>query len=141
MITRTRLISDSYYLLCNPPGPPDAPTITNITIQENYFLIRWTEPYNGESPIKLYTVTVWLISTVNNSHQTERPISRNTTETKLSLKFKWNKTYQVAVSAWNIHGQSFYLTPKIFTTGRPGRQEKSSAAIKPKLSDLLYRYG
>ena len=108
-------------------GPPDAPTITNITIQENYFLIRWTEPYNGESPIKLYTVTVWLISAVNNLQQKERPISRNTTKTKLSLKFKWNNTYKVAVSAWNIHGQSFYRTPKNFTTGGPfqGKQGNS----------------
>ncbi|XP_074633212.1 uncharacterized protein LOC141891999 isoform X2 [Acropora palmata] len=118
-------------------GPPDAPTITNITIQENYFLIRWTEPYNGESPIKLYTVTVWLISAVNNSHQTERPISRNTTETKLSLKFKWNKTYQVAVSAWNIHGQSFCRTPKIFTTRRPG-SSSTVATASPKATPATH---
>ena len=99
-------------------GPPDAPTITNITIHGNQFLFRWTEPYDGESPIKLYTVTVWL-SAGSNLHQKERPISWNTTETKLSLDFIWNTTYKVVVSAWNSHGQSFFGTPKIFTTGRP----------------------
>ena len=62
-------------------GPPDAaPTITNIIIQGNHCLFRWTEPYDRESPIKLYTVTVWLMSAGNNLHQKERPISWNTTE-------------------------------------------------------------
>ena len=99
-------------------GPPDAPSITDITITGKRCLLQWTKPYNGESAIEVYTVSVWILLATNRSVYKERLRSWNTTETKFTLNLGWNRNYTTAVSAWNKYGQSFYGVERHFKTGR-----------------------
>ena len=113
-VSKMKLSSLSTFL-----GPPDAPLITNITVDGKRCLLQWTIPYNGESPIEIYTVTVWLYRASNGSDFKETPNSWNTTNTMYSLMdLQWNQNYTTAVSAWNKHGKSFYGRERRFTTGK-----------------------
>ena len=100
-------------------GPPDAPLITNITVDGKRCSLQWARPYNGESPIEIYTVTVWLYRASNGSDFKETPNSWNTTQTYSLVDLpQWNQNYTTAVSAWNKYGQSFYGREIRFTTGK-----------------------
>ena len=97
-------------------GPPDAPSITNTTVYGKRCVLQWTKPYNGESPIQFYIISVWVSLTNNRSHHKERPSTWNTTETTYSLDLNWNQNYTVTVSAWNRYGHSFYGLERHFKT-------------------------
>jgi len=100
-------------------GPPDAPSITNITINGKRCSLEWTKPYNGESTIEVYTVLVWVLLATNGSIYKEKLRTWNTTDTKYTLDLEWNHNYTTAVSAWNKYGQSFYGWERNFSIGRP----------------------
>lgn len=111
-------------------GPPDPPAITNITIQGNQCLVLWAKPYNGERPIEVYTVTVWIRQASNSSYHMEKLNTWNTTDTEYRLDLRWNLNYKVAVSAWNSFGQSFNGSPKTFTTKRLYKESSSTVASR-----------
>lgn len=92
-------------------GPPDAPSITNITVDRKQCSLQWTRPYNGESPIGIYTIYIWVTNNGNVN-------SWNTTETNYTLELDWGQNYTVDVSAWNEYGESSSLSEKHFRTGR-----------------------
>ena len=88
-------------------GPPDSPSISNFTVHGNNCSLQWTEPYNGKSPITMYTIHVWkIIVYLNGSLFWEKIKTWNTTKTlSLMLNLEWNQNYTVAVSAWNKYGK------------------------------------
>lgn len=96
-------------------GPPDAPSITNITVDGKHCSLQWTMPYNGESPIEIYTLYIWVLMGTNGSHYKER---LNTTATNYTLELDWAQNYTAAVSAWNKYGESSPAVEKHFRTGR-----------------------
>ncbi|KAJ7378257.1 hypothetical protein OS493_024207 [Desmophyllum pertusum] len=65
-------------------GPPDAPSITNTTVDGKQCFLQWTKPYNGESPIGIYTIYIWVTNNGNVN-------SWNTTETNYTLELDWAK--------------------------------------------------
>lgn len=81
-------------------------------------MLQWTKPYNGESPVELYTVSVWLLLAASGSYKTEKLQTWNTTDTKYSLNLEWDQKYTAAVSAWNRYGQSSYGLERQFRTER-----------------------
>ncbi|KAM7442955.1 hypothetical protein ABFA07_008214 [Porites harrisoni] len=98
-------------------GPPEAPLITNITVNGIRCILRWKKPYNGESPIQMYSVSVWkLLSANNGSHYKDRLGSWNTNGTNFTLDVEWNHNYTTSVSAWNKHGQSVSSAERQFKT-------------------------
>ena len=99
-------------------GPPEAPLITNITVNAIRCILQWKKPYNGESPIQMYSVSVWkLLSANNGSHYKVRLGSWNTNGTNFTLDVEWNHNYTTSVSAWNKHGQSVSSAERQFKTG------------------------
>lgn len=100
-------------------GPPEAPLITNITVNGNRCILQWKKPYNGESPIQMYSVSLWILVSANSSsNYKERKGSWNTTGTNIILDVEWNHNYTTSVSAWNKHGQSVSSAERQFKTGR-----------------------
>ena len=96
----------SFPSLCSRLGPPDSPSISNLTVHGNNCSLQWTEPYNGKSPITMYTIHVWkIIVYLNGSLFWKKIKTWNTTKTlSLMLNLEWNQNYTVAVSAWNKYG-------------------------------------
>lgn len=90
-----------------PQGPPDSPSISNLTVHGNNCSLQWTEPYNGKSPITMYTIHVWkIIVYLNGSLLWKKLKTCNTTKTlSLMLILERNQNYTVAVSAWNKYGK------------------------------------
>ena len=109
-------------------GPPEAPLITNITVNGIRCILQWKKPYNGESPIQMYSVSVWkLLSANNGSHYKDRLGSWNTNGTNFTLDVEWNHNYTTSVSAWNKHGQSVSSAERQFKTGRFPQGIKNSS--------------
>lgn len=110
-------------------GPPDAPRIKNITVDGKRCSLQWAKPYNGGSPVEVYTVSVWKLLTGNGSKET--PKTWNTTETRYTLvDLEWNQNYTTAVSAWNRYGQGFYGMERHFRTAkRPGGKHGLCSAL------------
>ncbi|KAL9965834.1 hypothetical protein ACROYT_G029686 [Oculina patagonica] len=100
-------------------GPPDAPSITNIAVDGKQCSLQWTIPYDGESPIRIYTLYIWVFTaTVNSSHHKGRLDSWNTTEANYTLELDWDQNYTAAVSAWNKYGKSSPVLERQFRTGQ-----------------------
>ncbi|CAH3175068.1 unnamed protein product, partial [Porites lobata] len=98
-------------------GPPEAPLITNITVNGIRCILQWKKPYNGESPIQMYSVSVWILLSANNgSNYKNRLGSWNTNGTNFTLDVEWNHNYTTSVSAWNKHGQSVSSAERQFKT-------------------------
>lgn len=91
--------------------------------------LQWAKPYNGGSPVEVYTVSVWKLLTGNGSKET--PKTWNTTETRYTLvDLEWNQNYTTAVSAWNRYGQGFYGVERHFRTAkRPGGKHGLCSAL------------
>lgn len=93
------------------PGPPDTPFISNISVAGKRCSLHWRTPYNGESPIKIYIVHLWVIITAaNGSSHKEHLSSLNTTEMSYALDLDWDRNYSAAISAWNKYGESLGLS-------------------------------
>ncbi|KAL9965831.1 hypothetical protein ACROYT_G029682 [Oculina patagonica] len=108
-------------------GPPDAPSITNITVDLKQCSLQWTIPYDGESPIRIYTVYIWrFTATVNGSHHKETLNSWNITETNYTLELDWAQNYTTAVSAWNKYGESSPVIERHFRTGQVPQEVSST---------------
>ena len=101
-----------------PPGPPDAPSVTNITVNGKQCSLQWSKPYNGESPIVMYTVYIWVFTTTQGLPNKERVNSWNTTESHYTKDLEWAQNYTVSVSAWNRYGESSPGLERNFTTGQ-----------------------
>ena len=109
-------------------GPPEAPLITNITVNGIRCILQWKKPYNGESPIQMYSVSVWILLSANNgSNYKDRLGSWNTNGTNFTLDVEWNHNYTTSVSAWNKHGQSVSSAERQFKTGRFPQGIKNSS--------------
>ena len=109
-------------------GPPEAPLITNITVNGIQCILQWKKPYNGESPIQMYSVSVWILLSANNgSHYKDRLGSWNTNGTNFTLDVEWNHNYTTSVSAWNKHGQSVSSAERQFKTGKFPQGIKNSS--------------
>ena len=109
-------------------GPPEAPLITNITVNGIRCILQWKKSYNGESPIQMYSVSVWILLSANNgSHYKDRLGSWNTNGTNFTLDVEWNHNYTTSVSAWNKHGQSVSSAERQFKTGRFPQGIKNSS--------------
>jgi len=101
-----------------PPGPPDAPSVTNITVNGKQCSLQWSKPYNGESPIVMYTVYIWVFTTTQGLPNKERVNSWNTTESHYTKDLEWAQNYTVSVSAWNRYGESSPGLERNLTTGQ-----------------------
>lgn len=93
-------------------GPPDAPCVTNITVDGRKCSLQWTKPYNGESPIVKYTVYIWV------QGKKEWVKSWNTTKLNYTLDLEWAQNYTESVTAWNRYGESSLGLERNFTTGQ-----------------------
>lgn len=102
------------------PGPPDTPSISNITVVGKRCSLHWRKPYDGESPIITYTVYVWIPTTANGSQYKEDLNSWNTTKMSYDLELNWGRNYSAAVSAWNKYGESTScpMMERQFSTGK-----------------------
>lgn len=109
-------------------GPPDSPSISNLTVHGNNCSLQWTEPYHGKSPITMYTIHVWkIIVYLNGSLFWKKIKTWNTTKTlSLMLNLEWNHNYTVAVSAWNKYGK-----------GSSSIKERCEIGRDPQGSDCL----
>lgn len=101
-----------------PTGPPDAPSVTNITVDGKQCSLQWLKPYNGKSPIVMYTVYIWVSTTTRGPRNKERVNSWNTTESHYTKELEWAQNYTVSVSAWNRYGESSPGLERNFTTGQ-----------------------
>lgn len=99
-------------------GPPDAPSVTNITVDGKQCSLQWTKPYNGESHIVMYTLYIWVFIATNGSRYKERVNSWNTTKSSYTLELEWAKNYTASVSAWNRYGKSSPGSERHFRTGQ-----------------------
>ena len=99
-------------------GPPDAPSVTNITVDGKQCSLQWTKPYNGESPIVKYTVYIWVSSTMQGSRNKERANSWNTPNSSYTLDLEWAQNYTASVTAWNRYGESSLGLERQFRTGQ-----------------------
>lgn len=98
-------------------GPPDAPSIINITVYGKSCFLQWETPYNGESSIQAYTISVWILKGNKNEEKSKKWLRQwNTTKTNYKMDLKWGVNYTVAISAWNKYGQSFYGIEEHFST-------------------------
>ncbi|XP_068685321.1 uncharacterized protein [Montipora foliosa] len=117
-------------------GPPDAPSITNTTVSGKLCLLHWEIPYNGESSIEVYTVSVWTIVASNGQRSKQWLNSLNTTQTKYQLNLNWDNNYTIAVSAWNKYGQGHYGIEGNCRTGK-FIPEKTTSMIPTSLLTTL----
>nr|XP_058971305.1 neural cell adhesion molecule 1-B-like isoform X2 [Pocillopora verrucosa] len=111
------------------PGPPDTPFISNISVVGKRCSLHWRTPYNGESPIKIYIVHLWvLITAANGSSHKEHLSSWNTTEMSYALDLDWDRNYSAAISAWNKYGESLGLSlmERQFSTAKEPEEESTT---------------
>ena len=115
-------------------GPPDAPSIINITVYGKSCFLQWETPYNGESSIQAYTISVWILKGNKNEEKSKKWQRQwNTTKTNHNIDLKWGVNYTIAVSAWNKYGQSLYGIEEHFSTGmfNPGMNVESESEEHP----------
>ncbi|XP_022796343.1 protein sidekick-1-like isoform X3 [Stylophora pistillata] len=115
------------------PGPPDAPSISNISVAGKHCSLPWRTPYDGESPIKIYTVYLWVLTAAaDGSLYKEYFNSWNTTEISYALDLHWDRKYSVVISAWNKYGESLGLSlvERQFSIGK--EPQERSTTTEPK---------
>ncbi|XP_022796342.1 neural cell adhesion molecule 1-like isoform X2 [Stylophora pistillata] len=116
-----------------PQGPPDAPSISNISVAGKHCSLPWRTPYDGESPIKIYTVYLWVLTAAaDGSLYKEYFNSWNTTEISYALDLHWDRKYSVVISAWNKYGESLGLSlvERQFSIGK--EPQERSTTTEPK---------
>ncbi|XP_022790268.1 uncharacterized protein LOC111329763 isoform X1 [Stylophora pistillata] len=103
-----------------PQGPPDSPSISSPTVNGNNCSLQWLEPYDGKSPITMYTLYVWKINFSSDDSLSLKIFKTfNTTETfSAKLNLEWNQNYTVAVSAWNKYGEGSSSSRELCQIGR-----------------------
>jgi len=107
-----------FFVSVIPTGPPDAPSVTNITVDGKRCSLQWTKPYNGESPIVMYTVYIWVSTVTHGSLKKESVNSWNTTKSNTTVELEWAQNYTASVSALNRYGESSPGLEIDFTTGQ-----------------------
>ncbi|XP_022796344.1 neural cell adhesion molecule 1-B-like isoform X4 [Stylophora pistillata] len=115
------------------PGPPDGPSISNISVAGKHCSLHWRTPYDGESPIKIYTVYLWVLTAAaDGSPYKEYFSSWNTTEISSTLDLHWDRNYSVVISAWNKYGESLGLSvvERQFRIGK--EPQERSTTTEPK---------
>lgn len=80
--------------------------------------MQWTKPYNGESPIVMYTVYIWVSTATQGSLKKESVNSWNTSKSNTTVELEWAQNYTASVSAWNRYGESSPGLEIDFTTGQ-----------------------
>lgn len=109
------------------PGRPDPSIIESIKVLGQKYTFRWRVPFDGGSSITFYTVYFWQVNTTE-----QEPTRVNTTEAFCTLNLAWNRTFKVAVTAWNEFGESPHsgnIKIVITPTGRVSFFSKSSCII------------